>query len=80
MTFKELRLAYRLRRMELQKEKASHADLATLERFHMRSARNLAFGEDGDQPAFFEFQASIARHTFTSPPVRSAEQPLPGVK
>jgi hypothetical protein len=32
VTFKELRLAYRLRRMELQKENASHADLATLER------------------------------------------------
>ena len=32
VTFKELRLAYRLRRMELQKENPSHADLATLER------------------------------------------------
>lgn len=32
VTFKELRLAYRLRRLEMQKENASHADLATLER------------------------------------------------
>jgi hypothetical protein len=32
VTFKELRLAYRLRRMELQKENASKADLATIER------------------------------------------------
>jgi curved DNA-binding protein CbpA len=32
VTFKELRLAYRLRRMELQKENASTAELATLER------------------------------------------------
>jgi len=32
VTFKELRLAYRLRRLEMQKENASHVDLATLER------------------------------------------------
>jgi hypothetical protein len=32
VTFKELRLAYRLRRIELQQENASKADLATLER------------------------------------------------
>lgn len=32
VTFKELRLAYRLRRLEMQKENASRADLATLER------------------------------------------------
>jgi hypothetical protein len=32
VTFKELRLAYRLRRLEMQKENRSHADLATLER------------------------------------------------
>jgi curved DNA-binding protein CbpA len=32
VTFKELRLAYRLRRMELQKENPSTAELATLER------------------------------------------------
>jgi hypothetical protein len=32
VTFKELRLAYRLRILEMQKENASHADLATLER------------------------------------------------
>src|SRR5579862_9841178 len=32
VTFKELRLAYRLRRLEMQKENASHAELATLER------------------------------------------------
>jgi len=32
VTFKELRLAYRLRRMEMQKENASRADFATLER------------------------------------------------
>jgi hypothetical protein len=32
VTFKELRLAYRLRRMELQKEQASKASLATIER------------------------------------------------
>ena len=32
VTFKELRLAYRLRRMELQKQNASKAELATIER------------------------------------------------
>ena len=32
VTSKELRLGYRLRRMELQKENASKADLATIER------------------------------------------------
>ena len=32
VTFKELRLAYRLRRLEMQKENASHAEFATLER------------------------------------------------
>ena len=32
VTFKELRLAYRLRRMELQKENASKVDLAAIER------------------------------------------------
>jgi len=32
VTFKDLRLAYRLRRLEMQKENRSHADLATLER------------------------------------------------
>jgi len=32
VTFKELRLAYRLRRLELQKENAPKTDFATLER------------------------------------------------
>lgn len=46
--FKELRLAYRLRRLEMQQENASHPDLATLERaYNLLADPNIRVQYDG---------------------------------